>query len=136
MSIDRGSAEVWASWFRALGDATRVVILNQLALARRPMTVGQIVAVVDVGPSTVSYHLKLLADTGFVLVERRGNTSLYRVNERCLEAFPSAAEVVMGQLPRYDPSPAACVAPWQCEDGRLLDRADRNGLVHPGKATR
>jgi DNA-binding transcriptional ArsR family regulator len=73
MSVDRGSAEVWASWFRALGDATRVVILNQLALARRPMTVGQIVAVVDVGQSTVSYHLKLLADTGFVLVERRGN---------------------------------------------------------------
>jgi ArsR family transcriptional regulator, arsenate/arsenite/antimonite-responsive transcriptional repressor len=57
------------------------------------MTVGQIVAVVDVGQSTVSYHLKLLADTGFVLVERRGNTSLYRVNERCLEVFPSAAEV-------------------------------------------
>lgn len=113
MDVDRGSAEVWASWFRALGDASRVLILNQLAVARGPMTVGEIVDALDIGQSTVSHHLKLLAETGFVLVERRGTASLYRVNERCLEAFPSAAEVVMGRLPRYDPTPAACVAPWQ-----------------------
>jgi DNA-binding transcriptional ArsR family regulator len=115
MDVDRASAEVWAGWFRALGDASRVLILNRLATARRPMSVGEIVEAVDVGQSTVSHHLKLLADTGFVLVERRGTASLYRVNERCLEVFPSAAEVVMGRLPRYDPSPAACAAPWQTE---------------------
>jgi DNA-binding transcriptional ArsR family regulator len=116
MDVDRDSAEVWASWFRALGDASRVLILNRLAVARRPMTVGEIVDAVDVGQSTVSHHLKLLTDTGFVHVERRATASLYRVNERCLEIFPSAAEVVMGQLPRYDPSPAACAAPWQAPD--------------------
>jgi DNA-binding transcriptional ArsR family regulator len=127
MSVDRASAEVWASWFRALGDASRVLILNQLASARLPMTVGEIVDAVDVGQSTVSHHLKMLTDTGFVLVERRGNTSWFRVNERCLEVFPSAAEVVMGRLPRYDPTPAACTAPWQTDtsacgiNGRLED---------------
>jgi DNA-binding transcriptional ArsR family regulator len=135
MSVDRASAEVWASWFRALGDASRVLILNQLAVARRPMTVGDIVAVVDIGQPTVSHHLKLLADTGFVLVERRGNSSLYRVNERCLEVFPSAAEVVMGQLPRYDPSPAACVAPWDCDDAQTA-HAGHSGSAPRGKATR
>jgi DNA-binding transcriptional ArsR family regulator len=123
MKVDRASAEVWASWFRALGDASRVLILHQLAVARRPMTVGEVVEAVDVGQSTVSHHLKLLTDTGFVHVERRGNTSLYRVNERCLEVFPSAAEVVMGQLPRYDADPAACVAPWQCETSEQPGRA-------------
>jgi len=127
MEADRASAEVWAGWFRALGDASRVVILNRLAVARRPMTVGEIVDAVDVGQSTVSHHLKLLAETGFVLVERRGNTSSYRVNQRCLEAFPSAAEVVMGQLPRYDPRPAVCAAPWQADvaesgDGERVTR--------------
>jgi DNA-binding transcriptional ArsR family regulator len=121
MDVDRGSAEVWASWFRALGDGSRVLILNRLAVARRPMTVGEVVDAVDVGQSTVSHHLKVLADTGFVLVERRGNTSLYTINERCLECFPSAADVVMGQLPRYDPRPAACAAPWQ------TDEADEGG---------
>jgi DNA-binding transcriptional ArsR family regulator len=115
MSVDRGSAEVWASWFRALGDASRVLILNRLALAKDPMTVGEIVEALDVGQSTVSHHLKVLADTGFVLVERRGTASLFRVNERCLECFPSAAEVVMGRLPRYDPLPNACAAPWQAD---------------------
>jgi DNA-binding transcriptional ArsR family regulator len=115
MKVDRSSAEVWASWFRVLGDASRVLILHELAVARRPMTVGEIVAAVDVGQSTVSHHLKLLAETGFVHVERRGTNSLYRVNERCLEVLPSAAEVVMGQLPRYDAGLAACTAPWQSE---------------------
>jgi DNA-binding transcriptional ArsR family regulator len=115
MDVDRRSAEVWSGWFRALGDASRVLILNRLAVARRPLTVGEIVEAVDVGQSTVSHHLRILTDTGFVLAEQRGTTRLYRVNERCLEVFPSAAEVVMGRLPRYDPLPAACVAPWQTE---------------------
>jgi DNA-binding transcriptional ArsR family regulator len=125
MKVDRASAEVWASWFRALGDATRVLILNQLAVARRPMTVGEIVDAVDVGQSTVSHHLKVLADTGFVHVERRGNASLYRVNERCLDCFPSAAEVVMGQLPRCDPSPAGRAAPWQIDPPAIADTTVR-----------
>lgn len=116
MNVDRTSAEVWASWFRCLGDPTRVLILNRLAVTSRPMTVGEIVDGVDVGQSTVSHHLKLLAETGFVLVEQRGTSSLYRINECCLDMFPSAAEVVMGRLPRYEPTPTACVAPWLTDD--------------------
>lgn len=135
MNVDRASAEVWASWFRALGDASRVLILNELATVRRPMTVGEVVDAVDVGQSTVSHHLKVLADTGFVLVERRGNASLYRVNERCLKVFPSAAEVVMGRLPRYDALLAECVAPWQCDDEAETDTTGRNGSAQPGRAT-
>src|ERR671911_591119 len=128
MDVDRTSAEVWASWFRALGDATRVLILHRLATARRPMTVGEVVAAVDVGQSTVSHHLKLLADTGFVHVERRGTARLYRVNERCLACFPSAAEVVMGRLPRYDPAPASCTAPWQTDEA-VPRRRDGNETI-------
>ena len=99
------SAEVWAGWFRALGDASRGLILDRLAIAERPMTVGEIIDAVDVGQSTVSHHLKLLDRHRLRAHERAGNVSLYRVNERCLEVFPSAAEVVMGRLPRYDPRP-------------------------------
>lgn len=113
MKVDRTSAEVWASWFRCLGDPSRVLLLNCLATARTPMTVGELVACVDIGQSTVSHHLKILAETGFVHSERRANTTLFRVNERCLERFPSAAELIMGVLPRYDPTPSGCVAPWQ-----------------------
>lgn len=134
MEVDRASAEVWASWFRALGDATRVLILHRLAVAGRPLTVGEIVAALDVGQSTVSHHLKMLVDTGFVLVEQRGTTRLHRVNERCLASFPSAAEVVMGRLPRYDPLPAACAAPWQVADD---DAGGTSPLIppRPGRTT-
>jgi DNA-binding transcriptional ArsR family regulator len=77
------------------------------------MTVGELVSRVDIGQSTVSHHLKVLSDTGFVHSERRGNTTLFQVNERCLQGFPSAAELIMGVLPRYDARLPDCSAPWQ-----------------------
>jgi len=94
--LDRALAETYAGWFRALSDATRVQILHLLASAREPLTVGQVVEQVPVGQSTVSEHLKVLARTRFVLAERRGTSTLYQVNERCIECFPTAADVVMG----------------------------------------
>jgi DNA-binding transcriptional ArsR family regulator len=100
MKIDRASAQTYARWFQALADANRVVICNLLADAGRPMTVGEIVEAVDIGQSTVSHHLKLLAEVGFVQAAPKGTARLYRFNQRCLEAFPTAAELVMGQLPR------------------------------------
>ena len=96
MNVDRETAAVWASWFRALGDPSRILVLNLLAAKAEPMSVGEIVDALDIGQSTVSHHLKQLADVGFVLVEERGTSNLYRVNDLCLECFPTAAELVMG----------------------------------------
>jgi DNA-binding transcriptional ArsR family regulator len=101
--ITRDDAETWATWFRALGDPTRILILNLLATAERPMSVAEIVEAVDVGQSTVSHHLKLLADVCFVFVEREGTSSWWRINERCLQRFPTAAELVMGRLGAHAP---------------------------------
>jgi len=95
--IEREKAELFAGWFRCLADPTRLQILNLLAGERRPMSVGEIVAAVEVGQSTVSEHLRRLAETCFVLVEHRGASSLFRINERCIACFPSAAELVMGE---------------------------------------
>ena len=97
MILEREQAELYASWFRCLADPTRIQILNLLARERRPLSVGEIVAAVDVGQSTVSTHLRRLAETCFVLVEHRGTSSLFRINERCIACFPSAAELVMGE---------------------------------------
>jgi DNA-binding transcriptional ArsR family regulator len=97
MEVDRRSAEVWASWFRCLSDPSRVLLLNRLAVARRPLSVGELVELVDIGQPTVSHHLKVLAETGFV---------------HCLERFPSAAELIMGVLPRYQPHGPDCLGPW------------------------
>ncbi len=105
MKIDRTQAEIWAGWFAALGEPTRILILNLLATAGRPLSVGEIVEGLDVGQSTVSHHLGILAETCFVLVEPVGNSRMYRINERCLTCFPSAAELVMGHGPT--------AAPWR-----------------------
>lgn len=99
MDVNRDRAETWATWFRALGDPTRLLILNLLATAGRPMSVAEIVLALDVGQSTVSHHLKILGDVRFLLVDREGTSSLWRINENCLDCFPTAAEVVMGRAP-------------------------------------
>jgi DNA-binding transcriptional ArsR family regulator len=98
MKLARDQAELYAGWFRCLADPTRLAILNLLANERRPMSVGEIVAGVDVGQSTVSEHLRRLAETCFVLVEHRGTSSFFLINERCIERFPSAAELLMGKV--------------------------------------
>jgi DNA-binding transcriptional ArsR family regulator len=100
--LARAEAEEYASWFKALADATRIQIVSLLARRRAPMTVGEIVSASGVGQSTVSHHLKILAEVGFVLVERRGTAGLYRINDACVHCFPTAADVVMG-----NPVPAA-----------------------------
>jgi DNA-binding transcriptional ArsR family regulator len=100
--LARAEAEEYASWFKALADATRIQIVSLLARRREPMSVGEIVAASGVGQSTVSHHLKILAEVRFVLVERQGTAGLYRINEACVRCFPTAADVVMG-----NPVPAA-----------------------------
>ncbi|GIM91977.1 ArsR/SmtB family transcription factor [Paractinoplanes toevensis] len=95
--LDRGTAEEYASWFRALADPSRVQIVEYLARQARPMSVGEIVAVAGLAQSTVSQHLKILTEVRFVLVEPVGNARHYRINTRCIECFPSAADVVMGR---------------------------------------
>ena len=99
--LDRATAAEYASWFKALADPTRIQIVTLLARRARPMNVGEIVAAVDVVQSTVSKHLKVLAEVRFLLAEPRGTATYYRINEACVECFPTAADIVMGR-----PAPA------------------------------
>jgi len=103
-AVTREDATTWAGWFKALGDPTRILILHLLATEARPMTTGEVVEAMDVGQSTVSHHLQILGETCFVHVERTGTQSWWRINERCMASFPSAAELITGRLP--------LVAPW------------------------
>jgi DNA-binding transcriptional ArsR family regulator len=103
--LDRGIADTYAAWFKALADGTRVQIVSLLARSGRPLTVKEIVAAVPVGQSTVSAHLRQLAEVGFVLAEERGTCRLYRINGECVDCFPTAADLVMGK-----PSPVPATA--------------------------
>src|SRR5215469_10048418 len=114
--LERATAAEYASWFRALADPTRIQIVSLLARRGVPMNVGEIVAAVDVGQSTVSAHLKVLAEVRFVLADHRGTATYYRINQVCVDCFPTAADVVMGrpvppQPAVQQPAPAQSVTP-------------------------
>lgn len=89
-------ASEYAGWFRALGDGTRVQILNVVAVANRPMTVGEIVEVVGKSQSTVSRHLQILTDACFVHCRPDGIRTLVSANESCMTELPRAAAQIMG----------------------------------------
>lgn len=101
--VSREAAGLYAEWFRALADPTRVQVLALLARQQRPVSVGELTARLPVGQSTVSHHLAALAAVGFVEVERRGTSSLYSVNPACVDCFPTAADIVMGRRPPAPP---------------------------------
>jgi L-amino acid N-acyltransferase YncA/DNA-binding transcriptional ArsR family regulator len=119
--LGRGAAVEYAAWFRALAEPTRVQIVSLLAHHGEPMTVGQITRAVHVGQATVSQHLKVLAEVRFVLAERRGTAHFYRLNEGCVDAFPTAADLVVGQ---YPPAPAGAGQPG---GGSLASPPPREG---------
>ena len=104
--LGRATATEYASWFKALADPTRVQIVSLLARHGRPMSVGEIVDAVHVGQSTVSAHLKVLAEVRFVQVDQHGTSRFYRINTACVDCFPTAADLVMGR-----PAPAAPACP-------------------------
>lgn len=89
-------ADDYASWFRCLADSTRLLVLHVVATAGRTMTVGEIVARVGVGQSTVSHHLRILAEERFVFLRADGTRTLVTVNSACLKELPEAAARIMG----------------------------------------
>src|SRR5258705_9990474 len=95
--LDRATAQEYAAWFRALADPTRVQLVELLARTKQPMSVGEIVTAMGLAQSTVSQHLKILADVRFVLVDPVANARHYRINDACIDCFPSAADLVMGK---------------------------------------
>ncbi|MFE1416032.1 ArsR/SmtB family transcription factor [Streptomyces sp. NPDC085524] len=90
-------ARVYAGWFKALADPTRVRLLHLVAGEGRAMSVGEIVERAEVGQSTVSHHLKILAEVRFVLAERQGASTLYTVNRTCQSVFPRAVAAILGE---------------------------------------
>jgi DNA-binding transcriptional ArsR family regulator len=95
-SISRAEAQEWATWFRTLADPTRLQVLNTIAVHGPELTVGELVERVAVGQSTVSHHVRVLAEAGYVRHERTGNVSRVSVNPDCLSELPAAARAVLG----------------------------------------
>ena len=66
----------------ALGEPTRTRLL--VLLERQELTVSELCAVVQAPQSTVSRHLKALADAGWVATRREGTKRFYRLDRQAL----------------------------------------------------
>jgi ArsR family transcriptional regulator, arsenate/arsenite/antimonite-responsive transcriptional repressor len=66
--------------FKALGDSNRVRILKMLEEGK--LCVCEITAVLDLAPSTVSKHLSILRDAGFIEDEKNGKWVDYMIAEK------------------------------------------------------
>ena len=83
-------------------DATRLAILRQLASGDE-VCACDFTACCDVAQPTVSHHLKVLREAGWVTSERRASWVYYRLRPEAIERLRAIA----GELaPRLAPPPA------------------------------
>ena len=71
---------------QALADPTRLAIVRQLA-SDDEVCACDFTSCCDVAQPTVSHHLKVLREAGWVTSERRGTWIWYRLRPQALERF-------------------------------------------------
>jgi DNA-binding transcriptional ArsR family regulator len=75
---------------KALGDGTRVRML--LALEPGELCVCQLAELFDVAPSTVSKHMSVLRQAGFVASRKDGRWVYYRLAETTKDGTPEVRD--------------------------------------------
>ena len=93
MPIDPQRARAVAALrFRALGDETRIRLLELLTAGER--TVADLMEVTELGQSLVSHHLRTLRGAGLVSTRRDGRWIFYATNQPAL----ASAKLVLYEL--------------------------------------
>lgn len=75
----RNSMRNTTKTFKALSDPNRIRILK--ILETKPLCVCEIKYILNLATSTVSKHLSILRDAGFIEYEKDGKWVNYRINE-------------------------------------------------------
>ena len=83
--IGSDRAERMAVVAKALGDPTRIQLVDVLRKNAGQVCVCELVPLFDLSQPTVSHHLKVLRDAGLVGSERRGLWAYYYVIPDALE---------------------------------------------------
>lgn len=79
-TIDPAHAEDLAKAFKALGDPTRVRLISIVAASEgEEACVCDLTEPVGLSQPTVSHHLKILMDAGFLTRSKRGTWAYYRL---------------------------------------------------------
>src|SRR4029453_2068057 len=94
--------------FRLLGDEVGLRVLRVLSARHGQLNVSELTAVLGIAQSGVSRHLKLLKDAGFVVEERGGGFSFYRLSPALVDGgFGGIWSTLQAQFAETAGSPMA-----------------------------
>jgi DNA-binding transcriptional ArsR family regulator len=80
-SLTQGQTVTLADRFKALGDPTRLRMLDLLAQQPGPLCVCDLTPQFSQNQPTISHHLKLLREAGLIDSEKQGIWAYYRATE-------------------------------------------------------
>ncbi len=84
---------------QAAGDPTRLAILRQLS-SQGAVCACDFTVCCEVAQPTVSHHLKVLRESGWVSTDRRGTWIWYAIRSEAVERFRQLAGELAPGLPR------------------------------------
>ena len=82
-----------AELFKALGDPTRVRILNLIAQSGGEVCACELNEPVGLAQPTVSHHLKKLVDAGLLEREQRGKWAYFSLKRDAVEKLAAVADL-------------------------------------------
>ena len=86
--LDHGEAERLAGAFKVLADPARLRLLSFIAAQpKAECCVCDLIAPAGLSQPTVSHHLKVLHDAGFLSRTKRGNWVFYRIEAEPLKVL-------------------------------------------------
>jgi ArsR family transcriptional regulator, arsenate/arsenite/antimonite-responsive transcriptional repressor len=99
--LSPSEAEQLAAMFRVLGDPSRLQLLSLIASQPTGTAcVCELIEPLGLSQPTVSHHLKVLFDAGFLTKERRGTWMYYRVVAQKLQALCATLSLPVNTPPQ------------------------------------
>jgi ArsR family transcriptional regulator, arsenate/arsenite/antimonite-responsive transcriptional repressor len=91
--LSEAEAAATAELFKALGDPTRVRIVNAIARSGGEVCACDLVEPSGLAQPTVSHHLKKLLDAGLLEREQRGKWAFYSLKRDAVEKLAAVADL-------------------------------------------
>ena len=85
--------EARANILKALAHPTRLIMVEELS--KKPHCVNELTKMIGADMSTVSKHLSILKNAGFIIDEKRGKQVFYNLRMQCVLNFLDCVEDVL-----------------------------------------
>lgn len=123
-----------AQFYKALGDETRLQLVMLLARQQpgQAFCVGRLAQILDVTPSAVSQHLRVLKDLGLVQADRQGYRLHYYLDGERLAEYRRMAGSYLGADFVFSAAGDTIIAHAE-EAGTMCDRDPQCCCQHPEK---